>query len=53
MLKAIIQKKKTNDSIDKPIEGKPPPGDKILGINTAICLHEIEDGNNTEEVEEA
>ena len=28
-----------------------PPGYKSLGIETAICFYEIEDGDNTEEVE--
>ena len=55
-----VKKKKTESFIsmimkivvaatDKP-NNKPPPGDKSLGINTAIRFYDIEDGDNTEEV---
>ena len=32
--------------------GKPPTGDKTLGIEPAICFYSIEDGDETEEGEE-
>ena len=32
---------------------KPPPGDEIIGLDPAICFYEIEDGDKTEEGEEA
>ena len=39
-------------STDKP-NGNPPPGDKTLGIGTAIRCYEIEDINKTEYGEES
>ena len=33
--------------------GKPPPGDKTLGVDPDIRFYEIEDGDKTEEVEES
>ena len=36
----------------KPL-GNPPPGDKTLGIETLIRFYAIEDGDDTEEGEEA
>ena len=35
----------------KPLAGKPPPGDKTHGIEPDIRFYELEDGDNTEEVE--
>ena len=32
--------------------GRPPPGDKSLGIEPDILLYEIEDGDKNEESEE-
>ena len=31
--------------------GKPPPGDKTLGLDLEIRFYALEDSNNTEEVE--
>ena len=35
------------------LDGKPPPRDKTLGVEPEICSYKIEDGDKTEEVEEA
>ena len=43
--------KALKDSTDKP-HGKPPPWDKILGIEPAILFYEIEYGDETEKGEE-
>ena len=48
----ISQKKEKNALAVKPIYFKPPTGDKTLGIETEIRFYEIEEGDNTEEVEE-
>ena len=36
----------------KPLRN-PPPGDKHLGLETAICFCELEEGDNTKEGEDA
>ena len=33
--------------------GNPHPGDKSLGIEIDVCFYEIEDGDKTEEGEDA
>ena len=45
-----ISLKKLKVSTSKP-NGKPPPSDKIFGNDPEICFYEIEDSDNTEEVE--
>ena len=50
MEKPISNKSSVKDSTSKP-SGKPPPGDKNCGIDTAIHFYEIEDGDETEKVE--
>ena len=37
-------------STDKP-SGKPPPGDRIFGLEASICLYEKEDGDETKKIE--
>ena len=39
-----------NASVAKPL-GKPPPGDKTLGIGTSIQFYSIKDGDGTKEGE--
>ena len=48
MAKTISKNSSVKASAAKPL-GKPPPGDKTLGLDTAICLYIIEDGDETEE----
>ena len=52
MASSISRKSSVKASTDKP-SGKPPPGDKILGIDPEIRFYELEDSDNTEEGEEA
>ena len=52
MEKTISKKISVKASAAKPL-GKPPPGDKTLGIEPVVRFHAIEDCDNTEEVEEA
>ena len=53
MEKATSQKN-NKASIFKPIiAGKPPSRDKTFGVETEICIYEVEDGDKTKEVEEA
>ena len=52
MSKTISKKRYVIASVDKPL-GKPPPGDKTLGIETAIRFYDIEDSDETEEGEES
>ena len=50
--KTIGKKISVKASASKP-PGKPPPGDKNLGLDTPTCFYAIEDGDETEEGEEA
>ena len=50
--KKISAKASTYKNSVKPL-GNPPPGDKTLGIETLIRFYAIEDGDDTEEGEEA
>ena len=52
MEKSISKRNSVKASTAKP-SGKPPPGEKTLGIEPAIRFYEIEDGGNTEEGEES
>ena len=52
MAKTISKKKSVKASSAK-TSGKTPPGDKNLGIEPAIRFYAIEDGDETEEVEES
>ena len=47
MAKSISKKSSVKDSAAKP-SGKPPPGDKTFGLETAIRLYAIEDGDEDE-----
>ena len=51
MERSISNRNTANSSTAKPL-GKNPPGDKSLGIDTAIYFYEIEEYSNTEEGEE-
>ena len=51
-MEKTISLKPVKASTDK-TNVKPPPGDKTIGIETAIQLYEIEDGDKNEEAEEA
>ena len=48
MAKTISKKISVKASAAKPL-GKPPPRDKTLGLEPAICFYAIEDGDDTEE----
>ena len=50
--KTISKKRSAKASASKPF-GKPPPGDKTLGIDPEIRFYAIEDGYETEEVKQA
>ena len=50
MAKNISKKKPIKVSESKP-SGNPPPGDKTFGIEPAIQLYAIEDGDDTEKRE--
>ena len=52
MAKTISRKISVKASEAKPL-GKPPPGDKTLELDPAIRFYELEDGDKTEEGEEA
>ena len=52
MDKTISKKISVKASAAKPL-GKPLPGNKTFGVDLAIHLYAIEDGNETEKVEEA
>ena len=52
MAKTISKKISVKASAAKPL-GKFPPRDKTIGIDPEICFYAIEDGDETEEVEEA
>ena len=52
MADTISKKISVHASAAKPLV-KPPPGDKTLGLEPAIRFYSIEDGDETEEVEEA
>ena len=52
MAKTISSKSSVKASAAKPL-GNPPPGDKTLGIEPATRFYKIEDGDKTEEGEEA
>ena len=47
-----VSLKPLEDSADKP-NSKPLPGDKSIGIDPDTLFYEIEDSDNTEEVEES
>ena len=47
MAKSISKRSSVKYSIAKPL-GKPPHGDKYLGLEPAIHFYLIEDGNKTE-----
>ena len=51
-MERTISLKTVKASTAKP-NGKPPPGDKTLGLDSLIRFYEIEDGDNTEKGEEA
>ena len=46
MANTISKKIYIKASASKPL-GKPPPGYKNLGIETAICFYDIEDDDDT------
>ena len=48
-----MSKKISIKSSEDNLLGKPPPGDKNLGIETVVRFHAIEDCDKTEEGEEA
>ena len=48
----LVRKSSVKASAAKPLVN-PPPVDKTLGIESAIRFYELEDGDNTKEVEEA
>ena len=48
MSKTISKKSYVIASADKPL-GKPPPGDKIFGLEPEIRFYAIEDSEKTEE----
>ena len=50
MAKTVSKKSSVKASVANPL-GKPPPGDKTLGIDLVIRLYAIEDGDETEQVE--
>ena len=50
-MERTISMKTLKSSTAKP-NGKTPPGDKVLAIETAIRFCEVEDGHNTEDGEE-
>ena len=50
---SIIIKMKIVKASTSKRNGKPPPGDKSLGIDSSIRFYEIEDSDNTEEAEES
>ena len=52
MANPISKKISVKDSTTKPSD-KPPPGYKTCGLDIAIRFYEIEDGDETEKVEEA
>ena len=52
MAKTISKKRSVKASASKP-SGKNPTGDKTFGIDPAIRFYAIEDGDDTEQVEEA
>ena len=52
MAKSSIKRNQAKASTSNPL-GKPPPGDKSLGLEPAIRFYLIEDGDKTEEGEEA
>ena len=52
MAKTISRKISVKASEAKPL-GKPPPGDKTLELDPEIRFYELEDGDKTEEGEEA
>ena len=52
MAKNITKKSSVEDPAAKTL-AKPLPGDKTLGIEPAIRLYDIEDGDKTKEGEEA
>ena len=52
MAKTIRKRNSVKTSTVKPL-GKPQPGDKTIGIQTAINFHELEDGDKNEEGEES
>ena len=52
MAKTISKKLSLMASASKP-SGKPPTGDKTLGLEKETCFQYIEDGDETEEAEEA
>ena len=49
MAKTISKKSSVKASSDKP-SGKPPPRDKILGLDPEIRFYDIEDGDEIKEV---
>ena len=50
MYKTIVKKISDKVSAAKPL-GKPPPGDKTLGVESEILFCAIEDSDETEEGE--
>ena len=46
MVKTIIRKRPVKSSEANPL-GNPPPGDKTSGIDPAISLYALEEGENT------
>ena len=48
MVRSISKQIKALKSSTYKSNGKPPPGDKLLGIEPDICLYEREDGDKTE-----
>ena len=52
MEKTISKKISVKASAENSL-GKPPPGDKTFSLEPAIIFYAIEDGDETEEVEEA
>ena len=52
MERSIIKRNSEKALTAKPLV-KPPPGDKTLGVETAIFFYEIEDGDKNQEGEES
>ena len=52
MAKTISKKSSVKATSENSL-GKPPPGDKTLGLETETRFYAIEDGNDTEEGEES
>ena len=52
MVNTTSKKISVKSSKAKPL-GKPPPGDKTMGLEPEICFYKLEDGNDNTEGEES